>query len=342
MKCDCQWEGTVATLEEHESECEYSLVPCPKECKNSENEAVKVIRNNIDHHLIHDCYNREYSCQHCGLEGTYATTLNHYNTCSKYVTTCTNEECTMGMQRMMIKEHLENECDYTVISCKYDNIECDLKLKRIEMRVHEEDHKTHLIKALEIIVKLEHTIIGLEHNIVDLKDTVVKLKDGMDNLIEKKYVLGNGECMTFKVTDIQRKRDNDEKYVSPLFYTSEKGYHMKIQVHPNGYGDFKGSHVSVFAHVLKGKYDDKLNWPLLGTVTLDLLNQLEDKNHRTEVGHFTQETNVTVGYGRGYYEFIPHSELSCDSSTQYLKDDTLYFRVSVDVLEYKPWLQCTT
>ena len=44
----------------------------------------------------------------------------------------------------------------------------------------------------------------------------------------------------------------------------------------------------------------------------------------------------------GYPHFIPHSELTCDKfkSTQYLKDDTLYFRVLVEVDNHKPWLQC--
>ena len=40
--------------------------------------------------------------------------------------------------------------------------------------------------------------------------------------------------------------------------------------------------------------------------------------------------------------FIPHSALGHDpvKNTQYLKDDTLYFRVFVEVVDHKPWLQC--
>ncbi len=71
----------------------------------------------------------------------------------------------------------------------------------------------------------------------------------------------------------QDKIDNDEDYYSRSFYTSP---HMKIEVYTNGYGDGVGSHVSVFAYVIKGKFDDELNWPFVGKVTFELL---EDKNH---------------------------------------------------------------
>ena len=42
-----------------------------------------------------------------------------------------------------------------------------------------------------------------------------------------------------------------------------------------------------------------------------------------------------------FMHFIPHSALAHDpvKNTQYLKDDTLYFRVSVEVAEQKPWLR---
>ena len=55
---------------------------------------------------------------------------------------------------------------------------------------------------------------------------------------------------------------------------------------------------------------------------------------------------MVVGDNWGRHHLIPHSQLGRDpvKNTQYLKDDTLYFRVSVDIPDYKPWLhvQCTT
>jgi hypothetical protein len=39
-----------------------------------------------------------------------------------------------------------------------------------------------------------------------------------------------------------------------------------------------------------------------------------------------------------YSDFIAHSKLA-HKNTQYLKDDTLYFSVSVLAADHKPWLE---
>ncbi len=157
-------------------------------------------------------------CEHCGLKGTYATRLDHYDMCEKKVITCTNEECTMKMERMKIKNHLSQECEHTVISCKCISLGCDVKLKRKDMKAHEMDDKAHLNKTV---------------------DTVIELKK------KDKHILGEGESMVFKVADFQKRKDNKDIFRSPSFYTSPNGYHMKIRVYANGIGMGKGSHVSV-------------------------------------------------------------------------------------------------
>ena len=74
-----------------------------------------------------------------------------------------------------------------------------------------------------------------------------------------------------------------------------------------------------------------------------LLNQLEDKNHHQKIATLTAASNIQVGDRDtwGYAQFIPHSALDYDAvkNTQYLKDDTLYFRMSVEPADHKPWLQ---
>ena len=106
---------------------------------------------------------------------------------------------------------------------------------------------------------------------------------------------------------------------------------------------------------MSGEYDNILEWPFQGEVTIELLNQLEDENHHKLVVCFNESTpqmytNKVVGkrYGRGwgYLQYISHSQLGYNSTLncQYLKDDTLYFRVSVKVTskQSKPWLAVHT
>ncbi len=300
VKCDnaekdCPWVGTVGRLEEHVGVCQRTLVPCLNECKG-DNGILMITKRDLQEHLEKKCPNRDYSCEHCDLKGTYATTLDHYDTCEKKIITCTNEGCTMKMKRKKIKNHLSEECEHTVITCKYMNIGCDAKLKRKDMRAHEKAHKA-------LITKVE----------------------------------------TFKVTGFQNKKDNNKKYFSPSFYTYPNGYCMKIELYANGNGGGKRSYVSVYAHIEKGEYDNALKWPFVGEVTIELLNQLENENHYSDTITFTPDDNTNAGDNWGRPKYIPHSELSRDRkyNTQYLKGNTLNFKITVEVTDQKHWLECT-
>ncbi len=62
----------------------------------------------------------------------------------------------------------------------------------------------------------------------------------------------------------------------------QKGYKMVIRIDPNGCGMYEGTHVSVWVYLMRGDYDDQLEFPFKGTVTFELLNQLEDNNHHSK------------------------------------------------------------
>ena len=130
-----------------------------------------------------------------------------------------------------------------------------------------------------------------------------------------------------------KKKETNEKVYSQPLYTSSGGCRLRIIVYPNGYGNGKDTHISVLVK------HDSMNWPFVGSVKLELLNQLQDNNHY----HMTVSFNE-ARQSQGYFKYVAHSQLSegpVDSYaslyTQYLKDDTLYFRITV-----KPsWLECT-
>ena len=111
-------------------------------------------------------------------------------------------------------------------------------------------------------------------------------------------------------------------------------------------GNAKGTHVSVFIHVMRGDNDDNLKWLFRGTIKVSLLNQLEDGQHHTALLSSPNAwvpctcARVTVGeravHGmRKCNTFIGHQELNfrSDKNCQYLKDNTLFFRV--DCIEPK-------
>ena len=147
--------------------------------------------------------------------------------------------------------------------------------------------------------------------------------------------------VTFKLTKFSQWLKNKGKWYSSVFFAFKEGYQMCLKVYAAGTGDGEGTHVSVFLSLTKGPHDDKLeqsgHWPLRGTFTIELLNQLNDSDHHSyqliydastddEVTNRVVEGNIAKGWGNP--EFISHNSLLSHGNTVYLKDDTLNFRIS--------------
>ena len=99
----------------------------------------------------------------------------------------------------------------------------------------------------------------------------------------------------------------------------------------NGSGE--GSHLSIFAYIMKGQHDDLLRWPFTGTIIIELLNWLEDKGHYKDILSIVTNDDlvrVTEGeYGNvtGYEQFISQSSLNSSTNPQYLYQDCIRVRV---------------
>ena len=149
--------------------------------------------------------------------------------------------------------------------------------------------------------------------------------------------------VTIKMAGFDKLKKEDTEWYSRPFYTGMGGYKMCLNVDANGWGAGKGTHVSVYTYFMRGQFDSHLMWPFRGTVTIQLVNQLEDKEHLTEPITYIDTTpdvnasRVTVGerckLGWGKQVFLPHCELclSVANNRQYLKDDCLIFRIIVSV-----------
>ena len=140
----------------------------------------------------------------------------------------------------------------------------------------------------------------------------------------------------FKMIKFNEKKEKRETFISKSFYTN-LGYNMSIKV---SFSETGGTHLSVFVLMLHGTNDDKLSWPFKGEVTLLLLNQLSDEEHLECHTKFETDNNSMRPDGSWEMEhFISFSDLLRDEvkNIQYLKNDTLYFRVLVQ--EEKYWLK---
>ena len=318
MERGCRWTGTIGTIDNHIATCQFALVPCPNKCEDDKGAGeLYLMRKGLDNHLKSKCPKRAYECQHCREKGTYASiTEDHDEVCDKKLVPCPNEEsgCPLSMERGKTKQHVRSVCDYTEVACAYESLGCGVRMLRKDIKKHQEnDDKVHLHLSLQ---------------------TVCVLK-------EQHKTLSEGEALVFKLSGYASKKENNEEFKSIPFYVTPGGYKMCIIVDASGDGAGAGTDVSVFTELLEGRYDDQLHWPFLGIITYELLNQLADDKHYSRIILFDADDDMQVGSVRGNIKFLPHSSLDPATKTQYLLDDTLYFRVSVTVDNHKPWLVCT-
>ena len=330
VKCDntadgCQWIGELRSLEKHLTNCNFALLPCPNQCKDGD-KLLTLTRKDIDNHKK-VCPRRQYECSYCKERGEYQErTTTHLEECPNMKIPCPNKGCAVGMERCKISQH-RKECLFELVFCKFSIIGCTEKVPRKNLENHQNDGQQHLHLAIDTVYEQQKTIKMLEEKIVQLQPTP----------------------LLFRLTDFDKRKTSTENFRSPAFYTRPRGYKMCIGVIACGEGDGEDTHVSVFAHLMRGENDDHLPWPFTGKVTIELLNQLKDNHHHSMQVKFPSDNEASqrvvnkevtlVGYGYG--SFISHSELGYDAAKccQYLKDDCLYFRVKADTTNtFKPWL----
>ena len=99
---------------------------------------------------------------------------------------------------------------------------------------------------------------------IDLADIVSCPVDSQPSTKE------NTPRVSFNIPNFDKERKNDAVLYLPPFFSHNGGYKMCLVVYCNGYRQLRGKRLIVLVSVLKGKYDDLLDWPLNCTVTIEI------------------------------------------------------------------------
>ena len=221
----------------------------------------------------------------------------------------------------------------------------ELELKKLMTKL-----KREMKERSERLSSIEGENQYLEQQVTELKTKVSQLnKEAIIKKLEEDMVIASRPPrpeqplsvsgtykpkVEFTMTDFEQYRRDNDHWHSPHFYTHPNGYKMCLRVYPNGYvyGPGKGTHLSVFVFLMKGEFDDQLKWPFQGEITIQLVNQKEDKDHVVKTLRLTKSNlvlppkcceRVTIGdrsdSGWGEHQFLPLTELQ----PKYLKNDCI-------------------
>ena len=177
-----------------------------------------------------------------------------------------------------------------------------------------------------------------------LRFRVIKIAVCSAPLCMKKPLWLKEAAKLFTITCFSDRIRLKEDYLSPPFYTSGRGYKMCLKVYPAGNGTGKGTHVSIYGYLLKGGYDDELNWPFTADVVVDVLNWKGDHNHHRVVLQFNDDTRSSARVydaddlapvGRGNAKAIKIDTLLVNdwsSEKLYLSEDCMCIKIHDIVL----------
>ena len=336
-------------------------------------------RRYVATHQTSECIRRPFSCDYCSNyeAGFEDVTQKHWPVCEFYPVPCPNE-CGMCPERQNLEHHMSKDCPLTVVKCDFHYAGCEVQLPRKDMPAHlaknlvthvsqlatyndkamteRDQNMTQLTEDLSRKIEqlekknksLQESLLEAQDNMhrreEELKERVTQLEAKLDDLlpqIKKEIPSYNGHPVEIIMTQFNKhKRDGDKWYSEP-FYTHQQGYKMCLAVYANGDGNSGGTHISVHCYLMRGEYDDHLRWPFQGSIAVQLLNQLQDKEHSSKLIEFGSDCSAAstsrvrivdkAAHGRGKSKCFPHSELGYNraKNCQYLKDDCLYFRVTL-------------
>ena len=332
-KKGCEWQGDLGDTAQHRgTNCQMEAILCPAGCKK------KVLRSYLKKHAG-ICPQRAYKCPHCCFAGTFINvTTSHFTVCKEFPLGCL-AGCHSFLSRGKMANHL-SVCAEELVSCKYASIGCDEMIKRKDLQTHLQGKKDyHLEKSMDMV--MQHSML--------LSKILTTGRDKCDTshlpIPCRRWLKNSPTCYpcppwVIKMEGFQKRKEKNEVWFSDPVYSHFGGYKMCLKVYANGVSDGQGTHVSVYIYLMRGNNDNNLKWPFKGTIKVSLLNQLEFGQHHTvkvwspghdvaegTCGRVTEGELAVSGWGLG--SFIPQEDLGYSDKKicQYLKDDTLFFRV---------------
>ena len=354
----CQWNGEQGDLDQHlnddseEGECQFVVVACPHDCGRC------FQRRQLQEHKARDCLNRPFTCQYCGHEATYIKVTNeHWPICKQYPSGCPNQCGENVIERQQLPQHLQETCPLQVIKCEFSYAGCEVECQRQYMQTHlhsNVDGDPNVVShILQCKIEQQQSIIEQQQSINEQQQSIIEQLQSIIEQLQKQIVAALHVNVqkplaivpvfvspsVIVMTDFEKHKKAGDCWYSPPFYSHIGGYKMGLHVYANGDGRGKATHVSVYCHLNRGEYDDQLEWPFRGYITMQLLNQSRDEGHQEMTASYDdtvsdKHAGRVVGKERakgwGHHKFIAHTKLNTENK-DYLKNDCLKFRISVHV-----------
>ena len=187
--------------------------------------------------------------------------------------------CGNWFQQQIISRHETEECPKRPVEVQMAHLmkkfESLATTSRAEIEAIRQDSNaanqdsTSKIRAIELENKtLREKCLAIEAEVQALKAENTKLKQQFEIHSPPAPV----PRFYFSACDYTHYKANNLALFSPPFYSHPGGYKMGLEVVPGGDADGLNTHLSVYVSILRGEYDDRLQWPFKGGIVVEMYN----------------------------------------------------------------------
>ena len=345
-KVNCQYchdTGEHQFIEgQHKEECPKFPLPCPNNCGvgNIPRDGVREHTNTCPLQLI-QC---KYHMVGCEVIMTRKDQSKHYKEMmeehlSLSVTELATTKTLMqkDFREQLLASQLDAQKTIHDLTNKLSTAEKEIVVLQQQIVTLTDNNNKALAEAeikfqSKVTAATQKSITEVESKLQSLDMMVWNWNGYLENEAAKLLLSNEVLPVVVKMSECTKKKIKCINWYSGSFYTHSNGYKMQLKVIPNGDRHVVG-HMSVCLFVMKGPYDEQLEWPVKGNYEVKLLNQNSNNMHYSVTGSIIaissdKPTAIRNKYASWYSEmFIPHKTLII-TTNGFLKDDNMYFCVS--------------
>lgn len=224
----------------------------------------------------------------------------------------------------MVREHEKDVCPRRPVEVQVASLIQQFAVVTVELKKLRENHKRELCEVKE---DQKRELDELKQELAEVKKENDQLRKMQDTFVRKAaFATLEQKCALleihrtpilippfyFSVSDVRQYfKTEDCKVCSEQFYSHPGGYKMFVSIDIS----LAKGYLSLYIHICRGEFDDKLKWPFDGRITIQAYNRTTEKwsNQQTIVmkcGRSITRCKEALEYGNcGYEEYIQLSQI---------------------------------
>ena len=287
-------------------------------------------------HLGIMCDYEEVQCENCDHQGDRKeVNCLHPTWCEEFPLRCPNQPvCRANLTRATLEDHLE-QCPEQLLACKFAPAGCTRIVNRknfdehlrVDCEIHDQMWRKRIEHLSSVLLSSQLHTAGSDSSEIDEGMCYIPwlCNPCLKEQPTPPYILAIDCHNTF----ISGRFEAD----SDPFYSHAGGY--KFQLHVVVSMDRGNTYINASVHLLEGGNDGNLMFPFKSTLTLSLMNQHIDGEHKQRVlemsPQFSQRGNHgTIEERPNSFSIAPRCRWkeSSSSAPSYVVDGRLYIKVS--------------